>query len=285
MGVCMDGGNKFFNMFIMVVMGILGVMSLIICMSLSVRSTMAPMGVAMREMITLQKTLDAKITDGVVAENASLSARVTALENEIKMLRQGQGVLAAARPVAAQPQMPPAEDINKVYDLPVGDSYVYGKPDAKVTFVEFSDFQCPYCTRFHPLLMDVMKAFPNDVKLIIKNYPLSFHPNARPAAKAALAAGLQGKYFEMVAAIMENVQTLSDDKYKELAGKLGLDVVKFANDLKEQDAAFEKKLQEDTMLAQQSDVRGTPTYFVNGKKSQARDVEGWKAEVQALLKK
>ncbi len=283
----MDGGNKFFNTLLLIIAGIFGAASLIICMSLSVRAGLAPMGSAMREVITMQRELDKKLTEGVIADTASLDARMTALEAELRMLKQRPS--GVAMPGAAQgnqqPQQPPAEDLNKVYDLPIADSYILGKPDAKVTFVEFSDFQCPFCTRFHPVLTEVLKAFPNDVKLVMKNFPLPMHSNARPAAKAALAAGLQGKYYEMVAAIMENVQSLSDEKYKELAGKLGLDVAKFTQDLKDKDAVFEKKLLEDMTLGHKSDVRGTPTYFINGKKSQARDVEGWKAEVQALLKK
>jgi protein-disulfide isomerase len=88
----------------------------------------------------------------------------------------------------------------------------------------------------------------------------------------------------MVSAVLENAQNLSDDKYKELAGKIGLNVAKFTQDLKDKDAEFEKKLQADIALGQKADVRGTPSYYINGKKSQARDIEGWKAEVQALLK-
>ncbi|MFH0753028.1 MAG: thioredoxin domain-containing protein [Candidatus Omnitrophota bacterium] len=287
----MNGDNKYLKMFFMVVLGVFGVMCLIICVSMSVRAALSPLGSTLREMLTLQRTLDAKITDGVVAQNAALNERVTALENEIRSLRQNnapgsQGLLPALRALGnKQQQVPEPEDMNKVYDLPIDDSYVLGKPDARVTFVEFSDFQCPFCTRFHPVLMDVFKAFPDDVKLVMKNFPLAFHPNARPAAKAALAAGLQGKYYEMVELIMQNVKSLSDDKYKELAGKLGLDLDRFTRDLKEQDAAFEKKINADMQLAQKSDVRGTPTYFINGKKSSSRDLESWKAEVQALLKK
>jgi protein-disulfide isomerase len=284
----MEGGNKILNTFVLIATGIFVAMSLIICMSLSVRAGLAPMGAALREVISMQRQLDDKITNGVVAENAALSERITALENQLKAMQAGGAPagfpnVAGARQMP-QPQQPPEEDLNKVYDLPIDGSYILGKPDAKVTFVEFSDFQCPFCARFHPVLTEVQKVFPNDVKLVIKNFPLSFHQNARPAAKAALAAGLQGKYFEMVSAVLENAQNLSDDKYKELAGKIGLNVAKFTQDLKDKDAEFEKKLQADIALGQKADVRGTPSYYINGKKSQARDIEGWKAEVQALLK-
>jgi protein-disulfide isomerase len=119
----------------------------------------------------------------------------------------------------------------------------------------------------------------------LKNYPLQFHPNARPAAKAALAAGLQGKYYEMVSLIMENAADLSDAKYKECATKLGLNVDRFMKNLKEKDAAFDKKLDDDMALGNSSDVRGTPTYFLNGKKNMSRDLAGWKAAIDGILKK
>ncbi|MBF0330387.1 MAG: thioredoxin domain-containing protein [Candidatus Omnitrophica bacterium] len=276
--------KKFFNTMLLILVGIFAAMSLIICMSLSVRAGIAPMWSTMREMIAMQKSLDAKLTEGVIADNATLNERLTALENQLKAMQQRPGAFQGGAQARVQEQ-PPAEDMNKVYNLPAGDSYVLGNPKAKITFVEFSDFECPFCTRFHPVLAEVLKAFPNDVNLIIKNYPLPFHQQAIPAAKAALAAGIQGKYYEMVGAIMDNHKGLSDDKYKELAGQIGLNVAQFLKDLKEKDADFNKTIKADMELGQKSDVRGTPTYFINGKKSQARDMAGWKAEVEALLKK
>jgi len=125
-----------------------------------------------------------------------------------------------------------------------------------------------------------VKAYPNDVKLVIKNFPLPFHPNARPAAKAALAAGEQGKYFEMADALIANQQTLSEAKYLELAKQLGLNVKQFEKDLKEKDAKFEAVIAADMQLVDEVDVRGTPTFFINGKKTMARDVESFKAEIE-----
>ncbi len=257
----------------------------------------------------------------------ALSARVDALEAEVKSLAQ--------RGPSAKAPAAPAEDFNKVYDLPVGGSHVLGKPDARVTLVDFSDFQCPYCARFYQVIEEVYKAFPDDVKVVLKDFPLGFHPAAKPAAKAALAAGLQGKYYEMAALLMasnpdnmteEDFRAFAKEKgldpdkymsdlkaysqarregkepeakielpprkpefseelYKKLAGDLGLDVAKYAKDLKEQDAAFEKKIAEDVALAAKADVRGTPTFFLNGKKTRARDLAGFKAEIEKLLKK
>jgi protein-disulfide isomerase len=244
--------------------GILVFAGLVLAVSSGIRIAVAPLAAALKD-------------------SGKIAVRMDALETEIKGLKQA--LAARPQPQGNQPQQPSEEDLNKVYVLPADGSYVLGKADAKVTIVEFADFQCPFCARFHPAINEVYKAFPNDVKIMIKNYPLGFHPNARPAAKAALAAGLQGKYFEMADLLIASGNELSDAKYKEFAGKIGIDVEKFLQDLKDKDAEFEKKIEADMALAGKSDVRGTPTYFINGRKAQARNLQAWTDEVQALLKK
>ncbi len=187
------------------------------------------------------------------------------------------------RPAQAAPQpMPPQEDPNKVYEIPVGDSPIIGKADAPVTIVEFSDLQCPFCARFHGPLKEAVAAYPDKVRLIIKNFPLPFHPNARHAAKLALAANEQGKYAEMVAILLENGGDTSEAKVKEYAEKLGLNLKKLNKDVTEQDAKWEAMIQADEQLVQTVEVHGTPTYFINGKKTNARDVASWKAEIDKL---
>ncbi len=191
---------------------------------------------------------------------------------------------ASGNVMAQKPSAPPSEDPNKVYTIDVGSSSVLGNKDAKITIVEFSDFQCPYSQRFHPVVGEVLKSYPNDVNYVLKNYPLSFHPNARPAAKASLAAGEQGKYWEMTEALFQNGKELSEEKYKELAKDLGLDVDKFTKDLAGQDEKWEKLIAEDMATAGKADVRGTPTFFINGKKTHARDLAAFKVEVEEILK-
>jgi protein-disulfide isomerase len=176
-------------------------------------------------------------------------------------------------------------DLTTVYNIPVGDSYVKGKADAPVTIVEFTDLQCPFCSRFHGPITETLKAYPDKVKLVLKNFPLPMHPQSRPAAKAALAAGLQGKYFEMVDLLLQNQQSLGDDKFKELAGQLGMNVVKFTKDIQDNGAAWDKRFDAEMELGNNVGVRGTPTYFLNGKQTMARSADQWKAEIDALLKK
>ncbi|MCD4780200.1 MAG: thioredoxin domain-containing protein [Candidatus Omnitrophica bacterium] len=210
--------------------------------------------------------------------------RITALEMQFKQFQAG------GRPAAAQarqqPPQRPQEDYTKVHDIPVAHSQIKGNKDAKVTIVMFVDFQCPFSARFYPPLQQVLKAYPDDSRVIIKHFPLAFHKQAQPAAKAILAAGLQGKYWEMTDRIFElNSSGLSDDKFKELAGSIGMDVDKFMNDYKEKDAEWEKMIQADMNLGSQVGVRGTPTFFLNGRKTRARTFEAYKQEIDQVLKK
>jgi protein-disulfide isomerase len=143
-----------------------------------------------------------------------------------------------------------------------GESPVRGKPDAKVTIVSFSDFQCPFCSRGASTMEEIMKAYPNDVKLVFKNLPLPFHQEAKPAARAALAAYRQGKFWEMHDQLFKNQQALGKDLYVKIAEDLGLDVEKFKKDM--EDEKLEKTVEEDAALATKLGVQGTPGYFVNG---------------------
>ena len=90
--------------------------------------------------------------------------------------------------------------------------------------VEFSDFQCPFCARFYSVVKDVLAAYPDKVRVIVKNFPLPFHPNARPAAKLAMAANEQGKFQGMMESLLANGGDVSDAKIKEYAKKLGVEL-------------------------------------------------------------
>lgn len=154
------------------------------------------------------------------------------------------------------------EQFKNPVKVEIGSSPVRGSADAPVTIVEFSDFQCPYCSRGKSVMEEVLKSYPGKVKVVFKNLPLPFHPEAEPAAIAALAAGKQGKFWEMHDLLFDNQAELSSAKYLEFAGKLGLDLNKFKDDL---DSAEVKKLvKDDAELASSLGVRGTPGFFVNG---------------------
>ena len=177
---------------------------------------------------------------------------------------------------------PPA-DFNKVHNIPAGNSPVRGNPNAAVTIVEFSDFQCPYCSRLQPTLDQVLEAYPDKVKLVFKNFPLSFHKQAKNASKAAFAAGEQGKYWEMHDLVFENFNELSEAKFKELASKLGLDMEKFMKDYNSD--KYDAQIQQDIKLGMSIGVRGTPALFLNGKRMGARSFEVFKTLIEGHLKK
>jgi len=218
---------------------------------------------------------------GDVSRIKQLEDRVSLLESQLKGI---QNFFKQYQAAAGGPQGgPPPEDFDTVHKIDLAHSYIQGNTNAPVTIVEFMDFECPFCSRFHQPLKEVLAAYPNDVRIILKNFPLSFHQNARPAAKAALAAGVQGKYYEMADRLLDNQKSLSDAKYLEIAKEIGLDVEKFSKDLKEKDAQWEDIIQKDMKLGTEVGVRGTPTFYINGKKASGRDFNYYKSEVDKIL--
>jgi len=146
--------------------------------------------------------------------------------------------------------------------ISVGTSPVRGNPNAKVTVIEFSDFQCPFCQRGAATMEELLKKYPNDVKLAFKHLPLGFHEHARPAAKAAMAAGKQGKFWEMHDAFFKNQGKLGKDYFTTVAKELGLNIEQFEKDMASPE--IEKQIAEDEALAKKHGIEGTPGFFVNG---------------------
>lgn len=146
--------------------------------------------------------------------------------------------------------------------IEIGKSPVRGPADAKVTVIEFSDFQCPYCSRGKSTMDELMAAYPKDVKIVFKNLPLPFHDQAAPAAKAALAAGKQGKFWEMHDALFANQRALNADFFTEQAKTLGLNLEQFKKDMDSPE--IDAQIKEDSALASKNGISGTPGFFVNG---------------------
>ena len=145
----------------------------------------------------------------------------------------------------------------------IGQSPTTGAKAAKVVLVEFSDFQCPYCSAAHATLKQFMAKHQNDVTLVYKNFPLtSIHSEALPAAKAAWAAGQQGKFWDYHDALFTQQKRLSDTFYQETAKSLGLDVQKFNQDRSSK--AAESAIAQDVQMAEKLGVDGTPFFVMNG---------------------
>jgi protein-disulfide isomerase len=146
----------------------------------------------------------------------------------------------------------------------VGQSPVKGAANLKVLLVEFSDFQCPFCAKAQDVLKQFLAKYPDRVSLVYKHLPLSgIHPEAIPAAKAAWAAGQQGKFWEFHDVLFAKQQNLSESLYSETAKSLNLDLARFERD--RNSAAATQAIEQDTKLADQLGIDGTPFFILNGK--------------------
>ena len=168
-------------------------------------------------------------------------------------------------------------------DLPAGTSPVLGPADAPVTLTVFTDYQCPYCAKTHPVIEELMKKYPNDLNVVIKHFPLGMHKFAQQAAIAALAAEKQGKYAELSHVMFKNYRALNEELLQKLAKEVGLDMAKFEQDRK--NPAFPKQLKDDRTLGRVAGVRGVPNLFINGSAVKDRSLEGMSAMIDAQLKK
>jgi len=150
------------------------------------------------------------------------------------------------------------------FAVEIGNAAVLGASDAKVKIVEFSDFQCPYCSKAKTILDDIKKKYKNDVAIVFKHYPLPFHTQARVASNAALCAKSidVGAFWKMYDFMFANQSKLSVTDLKEQAKKIGLDAAKFAECF--DGNKFDQQIQSDIEQGNSIGVKSTPTLFVNG---------------------
>ena len=166
---------------------------------------------------------------------------------------------AAAPPGAPLvPEGPPVERIA----VPLGGPQ-RGPSTAKVTIVEFTDFQCPFCGRVLPTLDQLLRDYPNDVRILFRHNPLPFHDNAEPAAEASVAAEMQGKFWEMHDKLFANQGDLERPALELRAVQLGLDLTAFRAALDTH--AAKARVDDDLALGRQLGVRGTPSFFIDGR--------------------
>ncbi|MEZ7500131.1 thioredoxin domain-containing protein [Flavobacterium sp. Arc3] len=143
--------------------------------------------------------------------------------------------------------------------------HIKGDSNANLEIVEFGDFQCGHCGAAHPVVEKITKEFGGQVKFVFRNFPLSeMHAHALDAARAAEAAAIQGKYWEMHNSIFENQEYLQSNDFIVHAEKLGLDIEKFKDDM--QLTSVAEKIDNDFESGIRSGVNGTPSFFVNGNK-------------------
>lgn len=175
------------------------------------------------------------------------------------------------------------EPVPFVQSISTDNDPYFGGPNAGVTVVVFSDFQCPACAAVHPVLKSVISEFGGKVRVVIRDFPLiNIHENAFRAAIAANAANEQGKYFEYSDILYKNQNKLDDNSLKRYALDLGLNIERFELDLKDEKHSDEVK--KDMADGNTYGVSGTPTIYVNGLKIRNLSTHNFKAAIEKAIK-
>ncbi|MDP6934611.1 MAG: DsbA family protein [Myxococcota bacterium] len=147
-------------------------------------------------------------------------------------------------------------------DVGSDDDPSLGPADAPITIVQFAEFQCPYCSLAMDTVDELMNIYEGKIRMVYRDFPLSFHDRAIPAAVAANCAGVQGKYWEMHELLMANQRALSDDDLESYAAKLALNLSQWSTCLA--DPAQTQEVEADLEDGLSVGVSATPTFFVNG---------------------
>ncbi|MBM3205053.1 hypothetical protein FJZ48_03695 [Candidatus Uhrbacteria bacterium] len=196
--------------------------------------------------------------------------------------RGNSGTIAAVTDPGTNTQPPAPAAAGPVKAVNEKEDHILGNKKAKVTLIEYSDFECPFCKRYLPTVKQAVAEFPNDVRLIYRHYPLSFHPNAQKAAEASeCAAKLGGNdaFWKMHDKIF-TMASLSMDAYVTAAKEIGLNEQKFRSCVDSGETAG--RINTDASEGTAAGVEGTPATFVNGTLvSGAVPYETLKAAIQA----
>ena len=183
------------------------------------------------------------------------------------------------QPADAQAQ-PPAGPVPGI----TADDHVLGGKDAKITLIEYTDFECPYCAKQFDTTTQLVKDYGDKIKFVVRHFPLSFHPNAQKAAEASECASEQGKFWQMYDAIFaaNKAKDMSVDKWKAEAKKIGLNTTQFNSCL--DSGKYANKISQQAAGGGSAGVDGTPATFVNGELvSGALPVDSFKGQIDKLL--
>jgi protein-disulfide isomerase len=170
--------------------------------------------------------------------------------------------LKQAAPAAA-PARAGRPDPSRRYSVKTAGAPSKGAEKPTISVVEFSDFQCPFCSRVTPTLAQVEKEYGDRVEIVFKHLPLRIHSKAPAAHAAAEAAHRQGKFWEMHDLIFQHQREMSEENYLRYAGELQLDVEQFKRDLASE--AVKTRITDDLSAAQSLNLTGTPSFFINGR--------------------
>jgi len=178
--------------------------------------------------------------------------------------RNSSATAAANNNPSAQAVQPAPTQAFRRYDIPIEGFPSIGPQDAPIVIVEFSDYQCPFCKRWHDqVYAPLMAAYPGKIRLVYRNLPLTqLHPQAMSAAEAALCAEEQNAFWQYHEKLFEYSDALADDLYARLASELGLDAAAFETCMTEH--KFQGEIQADMDFSIKLGIQSTPTFFVNG---------------------
>lgn len=216
---------------------------------------------------------------------AELSAQMVGLEVQLAEAQTRLDTLEKDAEEPAAPVRPSGRpDPAAYYKVEIGDAQAIGPDTALVTIVTWSDFQCPFCARVSPTIDQLRKDYGKDLRYVFMHNPLAFHKQAEPAARAAEAAGEQGKFWEMHDLLFKNSRDLTEKNFAKWARKLGLDVKRFKRDFASSTIA--KRVEEQQRKGTALGARGTPSFFVNGRfLSGAQPVASFKVLIDEEMKK
>jgi protein-disulfide isomerase len=159
-----------------------------------------------------------------------------------------------------------------------------GSAGARITLVEFADYECPHCKRFQPVLRQILDEFKGEVKLYFKHYPLPQHTQARMAAEAATAAQKQGKFWPYEEKLWANQDNLTQAELEKYAKETGLDMAKFRQDM--ESPGVKARVQKDRTEGSAAGISSTPTLFINGREySDTHDTESLREWIKEELQK
>jgi protein-disulfide isomerase len=203
--------------------------------------------------------------------NATGSAAITEAEKQLvvptvavandSVVAKAKGVMRVEVPLAGVPR---------------------GTADGPITIVEFADYQCPFSARVTATIDELLSEYPGKIRFYFRHYPLPFHPDAKPAAEAALAAEAEGKFWEMHDKLFANSRNLKREDLERYAVELGLDMTRFKQALDTRQ--YQGRVEDDLNTALKAGARGTPAFFINGRLlSGARPLEAFKEVVEEEL--
>ena len=200
-------------------------------------------------------------------------------------------IITKMESTASAPNAPTAvsEDQKKLLEL-VSDDYIKGNIEASVTLVEYLDFECEACRAYYPMVKQLSSEFENDLRVVVRYFPLPGHKNSMNAALAVEAANRQGKYWQMHDILYENQQAWGEKQtsdarlFETYAQQIGLNMDQFKDDTSNKE--LRQRIERDKFAGQKLGVSGTPTFFLNGEKiPNPKSYDDFKSFIKAALLK